>query len=264
MVHHQHFLNQYFAVVFLLRPLLEPLQVPFDFVDFLLDVGAGSGKLLDELEEILWSQDAVVYVIEEREHPEVDEFEVAVGCILNEVAELPEAEGLGEAEEVEESLQQFSVDGVLVFVDDALSRDLELVHYLIAACCSSPPLKSLSQLLLIHLQLLMVEDRPPQVQRFLLLVLLLQQGGQLLRIVPLPWPFAFKLLVVPIQAALTHIESIVVAERGLSRGEIVPLSLPAATEMRPICWSEVGSMNEIDIVDALQGEFVLILEEIAK
>lgn len=65
---------------------------------------------MDELEEVGGSDDSVVVLVQDREYPEVDEFKVAVRCVLNEIAELPQPKGLRKPKEMKEALKQFTID----------------------------------------------------------------------------------------------------------------------------------------------------------
>lgn len=151
---------------------------------------------MDELEEVGSSDDSVVVLVQNREYPEVDEFEVTVGCVLYEVAELPQPKGLRKPKEMKEPLQQFTIDLKFVLVDDIFSGDFQFIDELIVANRSHPFFKRLSEQLLIDLEFFGMVDRPLGFHALQFLVLFFEEQGQLLRVVSFLRPGSLKLLVV--------------------------------------------------------------------
>lgn len=131
----------------LLQPSTVLLQPAREGVDLFPDVGRFA-KLEHELEQLLHGDHPIVVLVHEYEHPEVDEAQTGVGCVVDQRDVLFEAELAGEAEEVEEFLQVSGLNQVLGFGVDQLSGELDVVDEL-AAGCAQPPSDELPQRLLI-------------------------------------------------------------------------------------------------------------------
>lgn len=117
------------------------------------------------------------------------------------------------AEEVEESFYQPSINNVFVLIDDSLSSYLDIVNGLTARDASAPLFESFRKLLLVYLKFLRMKDGAFKSNSFVSTVIFFKQHWQFLRIVSPSWPFSCKILIMPVKAASTDIESVVMAHR---------------------------------------------------
>ena len=113
----------------------------------------------------------------------MDEFEVGVGCRLDEVAVLAQVERGREHEEVEETLEQaglYAHRGTYL-AHDRLAGDPQVVGELVGGGPRPPP-KCLTERLLIYLQLATGELLRPRVHQLVAALVYLLDGGEALRV----------------------------------------------------------------------------------
>ena len=93
MIQNQHFFHEPISI--LLNPmtleiLLDLCKVPLQLEQLPLYIRVLHPEHLQELEEILCSQQSVTMLVIDGKHEEVDEFKVRIGCIFDQIAVLPQ------------------------------------------------------------------------------------------------------------------------------------------------------------------------------
>ena len=86
------------------KVILHLLQIFFYLVNLVFDFSILDFEFLQKSKQILWLKNSITVLVEKTEDPEVYEFNVAIGSILNQRAELPESETLRETKKMEKSV----------------------------------------------------------------------------------------------------------------------------------------------------------------